>query len=122
MPWCLLYPSPMLMPHPMLQLVLALEDLHDLGLAHRDLRPGKVLLDGAGNCKLADLKSACAVLSFPTRRSGTPGYRAPEVLTPGERWGLRCVLVLHHAGGWAVSAVPPPHSPLLLTGSLSLAF
>ena len=77
-----------------LQLVLALEDLHTLGLAHMDLRPGKVLMDGAGNCKLADLQSACAVPTFHTQQRGFPGYRAPEMLQPGARCWLCCTFTV----------------------------
>lgn len=66
------------------ELVLALEDLHDMGYAHRDIKPDNVLLDRCGHLKLVDFGSAAKINSkgFVDRGPpvGTPDYVAPEVL------------------------------------------
>lgn len=71
------------------ELILALEALHDLGYAHRDVKPGNVLIDSRGHVRLADF-GACAPIDPETRRVrgaipvGTPEYVAPEVLRAQE--------------------------------------
>ncbi|RKP14726.1 kinase-like domain-containing protein, partial [Piptocephalis cylindrospora] len=71
------------------ELILALESLHDLGYAHRDVKPGNVLIDARGHVRLADF-GACALIDPETRRIrgaipvGTPEYVAPEVLRAQE--------------------------------------
>uniref|UniRef100_A0A0D3HWI4 non-specific serine/threonine protein kinase n=1 Tax=Oryza barthii TaxID=65489 RepID=A0A0D3HWI4_9ORYZ len=67
------------------QLVDALSYCHARGVAHRDVKPQNVLLDGDGNLKVSDF--GLAALPDTLRDDGhlhtacgTPAYAAPEVL------------------------------------------
>ncbi|KAG5866592.1 hypothetical protein JTB14_013111 [Gonioctena quinquepunctata] len=66
------------------ELVLALEDLHNMGYVHRDIKPDNILLDRCGHLKLADFGSAAKLnengLVSVGPPVGTPDYVAPEVL------------------------------------------
>ncbi|GJQ75197.1 hypothetical protein Trydic_g9799 [Trypoxylus dichotomus] len=66
------------------ELVLGLNDLHNMGYVHRDIKPDNILLDRCGHVKLADFGSASSLNAkgeishiIPI---GTPEYIAPEVL------------------------------------------
>ena len=61
------------------QLLLAVLDLHDSGFAHRDLKPGNVLLSAAGHAKLIDFGEAVSVDGNATSFTGTRPYIAPEL-------------------------------------------
>jgi len=100
------------------QLCDALQVAHDAGIVHRDIKPENILLDHAGNVKIADF--GLAKLIAPDRADGvsltisgavmgTPAYMAPEQIE-------RPLDVDHRADIYAVGVVFYE----LLTGELPL--
>ncbi|KAL6706995.1 CBL-interacting serine/threonine-protein kinase 3 [Coniothyrium glycines] len=87
-----------------LQAVLA---LHDAGIAHRDLKPGNILLSAAGYVKLIDFGEAVFLRDGnATSFTGTPPYIAPEVYegnahgydaAAADLWSLGMLLLRLHA-------------------------
>lgn len=74
------------------QLVSALAAIHERGVVHRDLKPGNIMLVPGRRglrVKLIDFGAAKQVahpdrsITAPADVVGTPGYLAPEQLTPG---------------------------------------
>ena len=69
-------------------LLFGLQAAHDAGVVHRDIKPANVLLNTAGEAKLADFGIAKGAesngLTAPGLVLGTPSYLAPECVTGGE--------------------------------------
>eukprot|EP00756_Hemistasia_phaeocysticola_P024829 Hpha_TRINITY_DN15973_c0_g9::TRINITY_DN15973_c0_g9_i1::g.74589::m.74589 len=72
-----------------------LEFLHGSGVTHRDLKPGNVLLQVDGQCKIADFGASIRSKELHgSRIVGTPIYMSPEacrgeqILPPADIWAV----------------------------------
>lgn len=67
-----------------MEVVLALDTIHNMGFVHRDVKPDNMLLDKHGHLKLADFGTCIRMGDNGLVRSsnavGTPDYISPEVL------------------------------------------
>lgn len=67
-----------------MEVVLALDTIHDMGFVHRDVKPDNMLLDRTGHLKLADFGTCMRMgadgLVKSSNAVGTPDYISPEVL------------------------------------------
>ncbi len=90
-----------------LQLLSVLEAAHRLGIVHRDIKPGNILVATGGQAKLADFGIAHTIGDPRLTRSGVMGtqdYLAPELfdaapITPAaDLWSLGAALYAALAG------------------------
>ena len=88
-----------------------LEEVHNAGFLHRDIKPGNILLDGKGNPTLIDFGASRAAMVGRTVAMTaifTPGYAAAEQFTSAKQgpwtdiYGLAATL--YHA----ISGTAPP--------------
>mmetsp|Transcript_20661 Transcript_20661/g.45310 ORF Transcript_20661/g.45310 Transcript_20661/m.45310 type:complete len:1236 (-) Transcript_20661:78-3785(-) len=61
-------------------ITLGLEHMHDRHIAHRDIKPGNILLDENGWPKICDVGFARFIIDKSYTMLGTPAYMAPEIL------------------------------------------
>ncbi|HUC33615.1 MAG TPA: serine/threonine-protein kinase [Ilumatobacteraceae bacterium] len=79
-------PVPLTLAIPVLtQVAEALDDAHEAGVIHRDVKPGNIVVDAANperpRVKLTDFGIAATRADRMRDRSGTPHYMAPEQVT-----------------------------------------
>ena len=69
----------------MLQVVRALEYAHAMGLVHRDVKPGNIMVSNTGQVKLMDFgvvqTKGAEAITLPGTFVGTPRYMSPEQIT-----------------------------------------
>ena len=65
------------------QIAIAIQYLHDLGIAYRDLKPENILLDEDGYIKLCDFGASIKlhVTEKDSNFAGSPEYASPEIIT-----------------------------------------
>jgi eukaryotic-like serine/threonine-protein kinase len=64
----------------LLQVARVLEHAHSRGVVHRDIKPGNVLFDGAGNVRVTDFGTASRTGSTLALSAGSPFFASPQQL------------------------------------------
>lgn len=113
------------------QLLQGLQAVHEVGLVHRDVKPGNLLLDATGShlphLRLTDFGIAADVGDPRLTRAGdvlgTPGYQAPEALRgadPDPRQDLYSVgvVAVELLTGRRPTSPPAPAPPGVSSGPL----
>ena len=89
------------------QVVSALRYCHEKGIAHRDIKPGNILIDEYGGVKLADFGLSLRTVAgqMHKRFGGSFVYTAPEIFEkklhdpmPGDVWALGVVFAMMATG------------------------
>lgn len=101
--------------HILTQVCGALQEAHDQGMTHRDVKPGNIILCERGGmvdvAKVVDfgLAEKLADSASPAAIRGTPAYIAPEAVTDPDRIGPASDLYALGAVGYFLLAGRPPH-------------
>jgi calcium-dependent protein kinase len=68
----------------MLKLLIAIDHIDSLQIAHRDINPSNIIIQNKYNIKLIDFGLCKKIKTYSTDRVGTPGFIAPEILNEGK--------------------------------------
>jgi serine/threonine protein kinase len=94
----------------------ALAAAHSLGIIHRDVKPGNLMVSRGGHCKLTDfglvrLYDPNDPFDFTTKGVGTPQYVAPEVIRDHRSASASDVYSLGGTLYYTLTGHPPYVSP-----------